>query len=337
MATLKIGSKGRDVAALQANLAALGYRPGAADGAYGANTAAAVKRFQTDQGLTPDGIYGPNSVAAMAAAVAEPSVVVEPSTAAENDDLSSKPLVQRCVALTGSFETSAPPPGCFSGLTGNFDGQGISFGALQQNFGQGSLQPLLKKMIADHQSVIAAIFGDDFAELQNMLAMTDKTQQVAWSVGKQQNGATVDQPWRGYFVKLGETPEYQAIQGDAAENVYQKGLKYCRQFGLKSERAAALMFDIVTQNGSINAAVAEQIADDFAKLSPNEPDGTPNDETPKLVIVANRRAEASNPQWVENVRARKLVIANGQGKANGMTYNLAQTYAVTLDPAADLA
>jgi hypothetical protein len=37
----------------------------------------------------------------------------------------------------------------------------------------------------------------------------------------------------------------------------------------------------------------------------------------RLRIFANRRAEAANPKWVEDVRMRKLTIANGQGTAAG--------------------
>lgn len=348
MTIYRQGSSGSGVIALQKALIAKGYDLGVADGIFGAKTVAAVRRFQAAAKLIVDGAVGPVTAAALGirsqAAAAPPQkpkpgspsgpgpVAPAPVAApAPAIGMAAKPLRERCVALTGSFETSSPVPQCFSGLTGNFDGQGISFGALQWNFGQGSLQPLLQKMMANHQAVIAGIFGADFAELQRMLAMTSKADQVAWAAGLQTVKFSVNQPWRGYFTALGQTAEYQAIQGDAAAAVYQKGLGFCRQFGLKSERAVALMFDIATQNGSINATVAAQINSDFAKLPAGE-----TDETPKLVIVANRRAEASNPKWVENVRARKLVIANGGGTANGMTYDLAKSYAITLDPAADL-
>ena len=49
---LKIGSKGEDVKKLQAKLGL------AADGVFGAGTAAAVKKWQAENGLTADGIVG---------------------------------------------------------------------------------------------------------------------------------------------------------------------------------------------------------------------------------------------------------------------------------------
>ena len=57
--TLKRGARGPSVVALQRALARLGYYSGRIDGDYGPGTESAVSRFQTDSGLTPDGIAGP--------------------------------------------------------------------------------------------------------------------------------------------------------------------------------------------------------------------------------------------------------------------------------------
>lgn len=54
----------------QCLLAYLGYDPGALDGAAGKNTRGAVVRFQTQEGLTPDGIAGEKTQKALLAAVA---------------------------------------------------------------------------------------------------------------------------------------------------------------------------------------------------------------------------------------------------------------------------
>jgi hypothetical protein len=51
---------------LQAELARLGYFHHVVTGYYGNVTTAAVKRFQRSAGLTPDGIWGPRSEAALA-------------------------------------------------------------------------------------------------------------------------------------------------------------------------------------------------------------------------------------------------------------------------------
>lgn len=52
------GSRGETVRLVQAALSGLGYDAGAADGIFGVNTAAAVKRFQAGSALAADGIVG---------------------------------------------------------------------------------------------------------------------------------------------------------------------------------------------------------------------------------------------------------------------------------------
>ncbi|MGY1639400.1 peptidoglycan-binding protein [Geodermatophilus sp. SYSU D00742] len=65
---LRRGSTGAAVAALQRVLTDLGH-PLAADGDFGARTDAAVRAFQTRTGLSPDGVVGPRTKAALAAAL----------------------------------------------------------------------------------------------------------------------------------------------------------------------------------------------------------------------------------------------------------------------------
>ena len=63
---LKSGSKGDEVRQLQEDLALLGFDPGSADGAFGPNTAAAVKAFQESvDSLDADGIVGPKTASSI--------------------------------------------------------------------------------------------------------------------------------------------------------------------------------------------------------------------------------------------------------------------------------
>ena len=122
------------------------------------------------------------------------------------------------------------------------------------------------------------------------------------------------------FKALGRSDEFQRIEADAANALYKSARQLCADYGLWSERALALMFDIMVQNGSIGNAVQSQINSDIQALPPGL--SSEDQELALLRIVANRRAEASKAKWVEDVRTRKLCIANGEGTVHGIRYDL---------------
>jgi g-D-glutamyl-meso-diaminopimelate peptidase len=62
---LKKGSKGEAVTRLQQGLQQLGHDPGTIDGIFGRNTERAVRDFQTNNGLTADGVVGPKTWTAL--------------------------------------------------------------------------------------------------------------------------------------------------------------------------------------------------------------------------------------------------------------------------------
>lgn len=74
---------------IQCLLTYLGYNPGDIDGANGKNTIAAVKHFQADYGLPPDGIAGAQTTKMLIGAVAGTAVKMEkPVDAAESEEKS---------------------------------------------------------------------------------------------------------------------------------------------------------------------------------------------------------------------------------------------------------
>jgi putative chitinase len=65
MTTLRQGSSGPDVVALQDALRAHGHDPGRSDGSFGRGTLAAVIAFQRSQGIMADGVVGATTAAAL--------------------------------------------------------------------------------------------------------------------------------------------------------------------------------------------------------------------------------------------------------------------------------
>jgi hypothetical protein len=318
MPVFKLGSRGDQVAEIQRRLAAAGLYRGPVDGDFGGGTQAAVSAFQRARGLEPDGAVGADTWKALVGTEITPPAIV-------NDD-----LARRCLALTGAFETGTGFPDCFCGISGDFDGMGISFGVLQWNFGQGSLQPLLKEMIEQHPAVAHDVFGPQLDALHTALG-ADKDELMAFARSVQHPVKhTVFEPWRGLARTLGRTPEFQAIQARHASDKFQRGLQMCADHGLKSERAAALMFDIVVQNGSIGAVVRAQVQGDIKGLPPGL--GADERELRTMEFVANRRAQAADPRWIDDVRSRKLCIARGEGTVHGINYDLEGQFGIGLRP-----
>lgn len=79
---LKRGSRGTEVVQLQTRLRDLGFYTKSIDGSYGTGTAAAVKAFQAKNGLDPDGVAGPLTLAKLYGTSAE-----EADPASNNDNV----------------------------------------------------------------------------------------------------------------------------------------------------------------------------------------------------------------------------------------------------------
>jgi len=314
--TIRPGMSGDTVKRIEEFLMGLKLYTGPCDSSFGGGVSAGVKSYQNQQGIAPSGVVDPATWARM--------FPDEPPPVSE---VASRPLAERCLALTGSFETGKYAPDCFWGVTGDFDGMGISFGALQWNVGQGTLQPILAQMFDQHADVARNVFHEYFDTIA-ALHTAPLADQLTFARSVQNRGA-LQEPWQGMLGALGRTPECQSIQASHANNIFQQSLQMCSDYGLLSERAAALMFDIATQGGSITSIVRAQIMAGFAQLPASEPGGN---EVARMCIVANCRAAASVAKYVDDVRTRKLTIANGTGTVHGIFYDLDDMFGLTLNP-----
>lgn len=235
---------------------------------------------------------------------------------------------EKAFAITMAFEG-----GSYSAVSGNFDGQGISFGAVQFCLGQGTLQPVIKGMYAKNPGLFKKCctiivnyppFNGKTVDLSSalleMCKLTPK-QAVQWAKERHDNNKLMPH-WVQLFKNLGAEPEFQAVQRSMAVYYMSKAKEYMRKFGFKSERALALLHDITIQMGSIGTgAMARYNA--TAKASMSEPE-----KLLKLAIAMGPQGGA----YSADVLSRKKTIAIGSGNVHGRTYNLERDFGLTDGP-----
>jgi Putative peptidoglycan binding domain len=154
---LRSGMSGDSVRVVEEFLRNLKLYTGPIDSSFGGGLQSAVKSYQKQQNLPVTGLVDVGTWSLMF-----------PGKPAPISSLANSPLLDRCLALTGTFETSKYPPDSFLGLTGDFDGMGISFGVCQWNIGQGTLQPLLHDMFEQHIDVAQSIFHEHLDTVRAM-------------------------------------------------------------------------------------------------------------------------------------------------------------------------
>lgn len=243
------------------------------------------------------------------------------------------------VQITGTFENSTNP---YEGVSGDFDGQGISCGVLQWNIGQNSLQPLVRA--AGEQAVLSAMpkFGKDMWR-----ACNTSLSQALMIVRSWQSGTTLKSAPRSELKKFMGSPPMRQQQDLAIREVAKKaealadGWAASRDAGQRTLQELAWFFDIVTQNKSMKglsfgdvsafkAAAGEGKADDLvcdrlaattkkyagyedchknAKLWRNKVNGGAFD----LLILGCLRSQKSVLRWRGDVLNRKGALAVKKG------------------------
>ena len=167
--------------------------------------------------------------------------------------------IETALAITGGFETAGDP---FAGLAGDFDGQGLSCGALQWNVGQGTLQPLVRAAgeacVAAHMPVHGAAFWT---------AMNASVADGLAAVRAFQNKARLDPGFAAELAAFLVSPEMRRAQIAASRRIGARALRLAQ--GWARDRGAnettrhefCWFFDLVTQNGGPKGlALADALA-----------------------------------------------------------------------------
>jgi hypothetical protein len=213
-------------------------------------------------------------------------------------------------------------------VSGNFDGQGLSYGLVNWTIGTGSLQPLLRTFAREQPSRWAAIFGPDAVRfLQLILPNTAAAlkAQLAFAVNEM-NTVTVlrgrkrwaiRKPWSDYFLRLSEDSEFRKVQVRFVRDLLSRAAYFCRLFNLKSEAAFAFMFDAVSSHGKwwltkkFGTLEKRRLMIE-EKLRPLTSGGAQPPERDVLLIIADVLGATSAARWAEKVRVRKRWFVTGE-------------------------
>lgn len=253
------------------------------------------------------------------------------------------------VAITPGFEVNGDP---YEGVSGNFDGMGISCGALQWNIGSGSLQPMVKNVGKTRVTSAMPTFGNEMWTACNGTIKNGLTIVNSW-----QTGATLKAKPKAELKAFMGTPEMRGEQDKLIDKVARKAMSETEKWvaargnGAPSKRLFCWFFDIITQNGGLKGLTFKEVAD-FIKL--NQPDkaddvicdflaaktGTGGHEKDarenaklwrnnapgeklEILVMSYLRSNLALAKWRHVVLNRKGTIAIGSGRVNSGPFNFA--------------
>jgi hypothetical protein len=226
-------------------------------------------------------------------------------------------------AITAAFQSGSG----YDSVTGNHNGELLSAGINQWSFGMATLQPLLKEMIKRAPGLFTTHLGSYKGGI--LLALANG--QSSWrdsafeftGVPLDRRGQTVLPAWRpGMMAIMGSDIGIQ-VQRESMAQTLDQAWRWCQDYGVETERALSLFFDIRIQNGFIEPQTRSKILDRF------QPGMAPRD---KLRVVVEERVTAVTPRGRGETLNRKMCILTGRGDVKGRSYDLEKEFALTDAP-----
>lgn len=286
-ALLARGAKGELVRSIQCELTHNGCSL-PEDGIYGDATCQAVKWFQSASSLPVTGVI---EEATWSALMRRPV----PSVG------------ERSLYLTAAFEGHG-----FELAVGDFDGALLTWGIVGFTIKSGEVQRIVLAINDARPDLVERAFGTQRHELLQLMNAPPDFQKTWARAHTLANGA-LEESWRTMFANFGAMPEVQAEQiRQATVGYLTPAMRTARTLQFATELGLALCFDIHVQNGSVGAEVCSLLA---SKMR----DGMP--ELDRRKLLANAVADGAG-KWADDVRARKLTIATGEGVVHGHHYVL---------------
>lgn len=228
-------------------------------------------------------------------------------------------VLRKAMLITEAFEGGW--------LTGNFDGQLMSWGPLQWNLGQGTLQPVLRRIADLDRATMAGHLGEGFMDA---LADDAALERYVRANILTRNGGpkTV---WQQRFYALGQEPAALDAFAEAAAPYVARAERDASRLGFASERGFASCLDVAVQNGGVRAEhEARYRATLHSYLAKKGQEGGDPafdlEEWEHLKALAYAVADSARPRYREDVLSRKLTLALGQGWVHGRAYDLLEDF-----------
>ncbi len=210
----------------------------------------------------------------------------------------------------------------YQALADDFDGMGTSFGLIQWNFGQGTLGPLLLKMLNADAAAFAGCFGPNanYDSFKTAITSGSVSQQLSWARGL----IAANRPaWKAAFTCLGSNAAFNQIQHNEAITHYSgRAVKVIANLRLISPelmtnvevRSYLAIFDLCVQQNGIDNVMNAIKAKVAASPPPTQLD--------LVTIAVQQRALAANAKYVADCMSRRMGIltgANYTATENGVT------------------
>ena len=290
------GAKGSLIAELQSGLLRRGFDPQTIDGVFGRNTVRAVEAFQRDVGAPVTGSVSDDEWVRLT-------------------DRGVPSIEARALQVTAAFEGHG-----FTLVQGNWDDAWLTWGIIGFTLKHGEIQRIVGSVQNRAPQRIDDAFGTDAAELLRIINARPHEQE-AWA-NSISRGARVIEPWRSAFARFGSFPEVQEAQYARAHDAYfVPAAATARRLQLVTERGVALCFDAHVQNGGVKQAVEDALA--AMAAAP---------ELERLEALATGVANTARPEFRQDVLARKMTLARGEGIVHGRSVFLAN-WGIALLPA----
>ena len=241
--------QGELIRKVQLVLKAGGFLDDIADGVYGNNTQAALRKFQEQKQLAVSGNIDDQTWPALM------------GTAAPD-------LKQRCLQVTADFEGTG-----FTKCVGNFDGAGLTWGIIGFTLKHGELGAMLTKIRATHPNTFSAAFGNLENKIVEVLSSSQTAQMnFANSISIGPKKYQILPEWAAAFERLGSNEQVQAIQLERTEEYFNIAARDVERFDVKNELGLALCFDIAVQNGGIDQSDGNRIRNKITQTPPATPE-----------------------------------------------------------------